>query len=305
MAKGVKRKTPPKSASPGHKLRQMVGDFFQKFVDTILAARLEKLATEQNLYLDRQGLRSAVRGNLKKVRWKDNQGNNHDLDFVLERGGSAEKHGRPVAFIEAAWRRYTKQTRNKVNEIEGALLPLRESHRTCRFCGVIAAGKSSQPGLEQFRSHGIEVFHISYKNLIAAFQIKAVNLDYAENASPAVKRALVKTLERLPAKALTEVAVALEATVEDDLKNFLITLEASVTTEISQILIGGIFGRRAQVSTIKEAIDWIARFDTSELSGLKFQNFEILLRFKDGREIVGRSFPNKKSATQFLEQFVA
>lgn len=306
MAKGVKnRKASPKSASPGHKLGQMVGDFFQRFVDTILAARLEKLATEQNLYLDRQGLRSAVRGNLKKVRWKDNQGNNHDLDFVLERGGSTEKPGCPVAFLEAAWRRYTKQTRNKVNEIEGALLPLRESHRTCRFCGVIAAGKWSQPGLEQFRSHGIEVLHISYEALIAAFQIKGVNLDYAEKASPAVKRALVKAVQELSAKDMTEVAVALEAAVEEGLKNFLITLEASVTTEIAQILIGGVFGRRAEVSTIREAVDWIQAFDAADLSGLEFNNFEVLLRFKDGREIVGRSFPNKESAVQFLEQFMS
>jgi hypothetical protein len=305
MAKRLKRRRPAKTASPGHKLGQMVGDFFQRFVDTILAARLERLATEQNLYLDRQGLRPAVRGNLKKVCWKDNQGNNHDLDFVLERGASAEKQGRPVAFIEAAWRRYTKQTRNKVNEIEGALLPLRESHRTCRFCGVIAAGKWSQPGLEQFRSHGIEVLHISYEDLIAAFQIKGVNLDYAEKATPAVKRDLVKALERLSAQDMTEIAVALEEAVAEDLKNFLITLEASVTTEITQILIGGLFGRRTEASTINEAIDWIERFDVSEMSSLRFENFEVLLRFKDGREIVGRSFPNKQAAIAFLEQFVA
>ena len=250
-------------------------------------------------------MRPTLRGSLKKVRWRDNQGNKHDLDFVLERGGSAEKQGSPVAFLEAAWRRYTKQTRNKVNEIEGALLPLRESHRTCRFCGVIAAGKWSQPGLEQFRSHGIQVLHISYEDLIAAFQIKGVNLDYAEKASPPVKRALVKTLEGLSAKDFTEIAVALEAAVEEDLKNFLITLEVSVTTEVSQILIGGIFGRRAEVSSIGEAIAWIQGFDAADLSGLEFKNFETLLRFKDGREIVGRSFPNKESAIQFLEQFVA
>ena len=301
VAKRVKKhKAPRPAASPGHKLGQMVGDFIQESVDRILAARLQKLATEHNLYLDRQGLRPVVRGKHKKVRWKDNQGNTHDLNFVLEQGGSAEKQGRAVAFLEAAWRRYTKQTRNKVNEIEGALLPLRESHRTCRFCGVVAVGKWSQPGLEQFRSHGIEVLHISYEDLIGAFQLNGLNLDYAERASPAVKRALVKALERLSAKDMTEIAVALEAAVEDDLKKFLATLEASVTTEITQILIGGVFGRRAKISTIKEAIDWIQRFNASDLSQLDFENFEILLRFKDGREIVGAHFPTKNQRFNFL-----
>jgi len=72
LKKGLKT---TKAASPGHKLGQMVGNFFEKFVDTVLAARLEKIALEHHLYLDRKGLRPAVRGKLKKVSWLDNRGN--------------------------------------------------------------------------------------------------------------------------------------------------------------------------------------------------------------------------------------
>jgi len=52
---GSRLKRRKKSALPGHKLGQMVGNFFETFVDTILAARLEKIALEHRFYLDRKG----------------------------------------------------------------------------------------------------------------------------------------------------------------------------------------------------------------------------------------------------------
>lgn len=43
------------------------------------------------LYLDKKGFRSARSG--KKVTWVDKFGNNHDLDYVLEKDGSETKIG--------------------------------------------------------------------------------------------------------------------------------------------------------------------------------------------------------------------
>ncbi len=51
------------------------------------------------------------------------------MDFVLERDGSDTRTGTPIAFIETAWRRYTKHSRNKAQEIQGAILPLVTTHR--------------------------------------------------------------------------------------------------------------------------------------------------------------------------------
>ena len=87
---------------------------------------LRRFAKEHNLYLDKKGPRPARSG--KKVSWTDVRGNTHDLDYVLERNGSDAKIGKPVAFIETAWRRYTKHSRNKAQEIQGALMPLLETH---------------------------------------------------------------------------------------------------------------------------------------------------------------------------------
>lgn len=77
-------------------------------------------------------------GTKRKVAWIDGQGNTHDLDYVFELGGSDEQIGSPRAFIEAAWRRYTKHSRNKAQEIQGAILPLAERFHDCHpFLGAV------------------------------------------------------------------------------------------------------------------------------------------------------------------------
>ena len=104
--------------SPGHKFGQLIGEVLEQAIEPILC----EFAKKQGLYLDKKGPRPARVG--QKVCWTDLNGNKHDLDFVIEREGSRDRVGVPVAFIEAAWRRYTKHSRNKAQEIQGAILPL-------------------------------------------------------------------------------------------------------------------------------------------------------------------------------------
>lgn len=112
--------------SPAHRFGQLIGNLLEELVESFLL----EFANRNRLYLDYQKrLRTARKG--KKVTWEDSYGNVHDLDFVLERGGNDDVLGTPVAFIEVAWRRYTKHSRNKVQEIQGAILPLAEKHRWC------------------------------------------------------------------------------------------------------------------------------------------------------------------------------
>ena len=115
---------------------------------------------------------------------------------------------------------------------------------------------------------------------------------------------MCRSLKALPDSEWTEIAVTLEEEVVEELNAFLLSLEASVTTEITQVLVCGLFGRRAEVSSVAKAIEWIEHFDPSKVETTVFDKFEVLLRFKDGREIDGRSFPNKDSAILFLRQFL-
>src|SRR5262245_30590782 len=117
--------------SPSHRFGQIIGNLLEEILLPVLLA----FCQERDLYLDRHGSRTGVRGG-KRVEWEDKYGNTHVLDFVIEKGGTANERGRPVAFIEAAWRRYTKHSRNKAQEIQGAILPIADKYeRDIPFLG--------------------------------------------------------------------------------------------------------------------------------------------------------------------------
>src|SRR6476620_7785514 len=134
--------------SPSHKFGQALGKLFEDIVlDDILKPRLEQFAKTKNYYLDSQRSRPVRSG--KKVTWEDKYGNKHDLDFVIEIDVTDDQLGRPVAFIESAWRRYTKHSRNKAQEIQGAILPIIELHHlSAPFYGAVLAGEFTKPALD-------------------------------------------------------------------------------------------------------------------------------------------------------------
>lgn len=114
--------------SPPHRWGQIIG---QEFLEVAIEPLMRDVATVHGLFLDQKGKRSARTG--RKISWVDVYGNQHDLDFVLERNGSDTSIGIPVAFIETAWRRYTKHSRNKAQEIQGAILPLVITHHSLEW----------------------------------------------------------------------------------------------------------------------------------------------------------------------------
>lgn len=151
--------------SPAHRLGQIIGGQLE------LAVRqpLEEIAKEFDLYLDYKHPRRARNGR-KKVSWKDSQGNTHDLDYVLEEGGSEKMLGRPRAFIETAWRRYTKHSRNKAQEIQGAITPLAKTYQNSHpFLGAVLAGVFTEGSLTQFRSHDFTLAYCPYETILQAF----------------------------------------------------------------------------------------------------------------------------------------
>ena len=128
--------------SLAHRWGQIIGDAFEMFVRNILG----EVAQRHGLYLDFKQPR-ATRGGQGKVTWQDGYGNKHDLDYVLERGGTEDTLGVPIAFIESAWRRYTKHSKNKVQEIEAAVMPIALTFaRHQPFCGAVVARRRRTKG---------------------------------------------------------------------------------------------------------------------------------------------------------------
>ena len=156
--------------SLSHKFGQIIGDLLELAIEP----HLQKFARKHKLYLDKKGARKARSG--KKVCWTDANGNKHDLDFVLERGGTENKIGDPVAFIETAWRRYTKHSRNKAQEIQGAVLPLAIKYRrSSPFVGVVLAGVFTEGALTQLKSLGFGVLYFPYETVVKTFSKFGIN----------------------------------------------------------------------------------------------------------------------------------
>lgn len=93
-------KEPEMLSSAGHKLGQLIGDWWET---KVIFPLLSEVATSLGLYLDNRVVSRSCRSD--KVQWSDTEGNFVDYDYVLELGGSASGKGIPVAFLESFWRR--------------------------------------------------------------------------------------------------------------------------------------------------------------------------------------------------------
>lgn len=177
--------------SPAHRFGQIIGEL----LESVVGPQLSAFCSEQGLYLDHQRRnRPARRG--KKVSWTDQYGNLHDLDFVIERDGSDQQIGTPIAFIESAWRRYTKHSRNKAQEIQGAILPLADKYRWNNpFLGTVLAGVFTKGSLEQLRSLGFEVLYFPYESIVKAFQSQGIDIAFDERTPDSVFSQTIEQIE--------------------------------------------------------------------------------------------------------------
>jgi len=288
---------PDEVASPGHKLGQIIGVLLERTV----GAPLHAFAVRQHLYCDRQGERPAVRPG-RKVTWADSRGNPHDLDYVLERNGSDEAKGDPVAFIESAWRRYTKHSRNKSGELEGALLPLRDTYPTVRFVGVVLAGEYSDGGLQQLRSAGIEVLHIPFATIASVFRRHTLEIDYPEKATAAQKAELNRALERVSGAALETISSTLADAIRPDYGRFEQRLEASLTEAATRVRVITLFGDETVYRSVREAIRELENpTAVRELDLNTPRGYEVFIEYPSGARVNGR-FQNRGELLQFLKR---
>jgi len=282
--------------SPAHKFGQIIGDVIEAAVEPLLAA----FAAKHNLYVDKKGKRPARSG--KKASWTDVYGNTHDLDFVLERGGSAERIGRPVAFIEVAWRRYTKHSRNKAQEIQGAILPLLLTHQTAApFIGVIVAGVFTEGALTQLRSLGFKVLYFPHETVVAAFRAVGVNAAFDEQTPDAEFARKVRAWEKLTAKQQARVAGKLQAINVQSVNSFMAALERAVTRRVESVRVLPLHGTAKECGTLQQAIAFIEAYAEAD-GGRPIVRYEVQIRYSNGDKIEGQ-FTDREGAIQFLRSY--
>ena len=235
--------------SPSHKFGQIVGNL----LEDIIEPTLKELAKKNNLYVDKKGNRKA-RGSKKKVTWIDSDGNKHDLDFVFEAEGSEEKQGEPVAFVESAWRRYTKHSRAKSQEIEGALLPLaRKFELKAPFLGVVLGGVFTGGSLNQLKSHNFKVLYISYESIMTAFKKGGLNAEYEEDSPHSKIEDIIDKWNNLSQIKKDLVKKELLKTEKIKIKKFTDELQNSFDRKIKSIRIMPLHGEITSLSSLKKS----------------------------------------------------
>jgi hypothetical protein len=286
------------ATSPAHKLGQIIGDCLEAAIEPVL----QKFAKEHGLYLDKKGPRQARRG--KKLTWTDINGNQHDLDFVLEKNGTEQKIGAPIAFIECAWRRYTKHSRNKAQEIQGAIKPLVEKYQEeSPFKGVVLAGEFTEPAIKQLESLGFSVLHISYENIVKAFQKAKVDVFFDEKTSEADFAERVSAWESKPEKVKSLVCQAIRALNRKGIQTFIDSLTPIVERKIASVRVWTMFGQAFTFPSIQSAQEFIhqARPNSDKTS---FQGYVVEIEYsnKDSIKVEGK-FKDKQDALSFLSRF--
>jgi hypothetical protein len=282
--------------SPAHRFGQIVGEVLEAAVAPVLAAFAEK----HGLYLDKQGERPCRPG--KRCTWLDLNKNKHDLDFVLERGGAADKRGVPAAFIETAWRRYTKHSRNKAQEIQGAIVPLAETYRNARpFVGVVLAGVFTDGALTQLRSLGFSVLYFSYESVVAAFKKYGINASSEENTRDAEFRKKVAAFEALSNDKRAALAKSLLNIQKKDVRDFIAALEKVVSRQIQAITVLPLYGTCVELVSVEDAIKFIEMYK-EKAGGQPIERYEIGVRYNNDDSIEG-TFRDKADAIAFLRTY--
>jgi hypothetical protein len=284
--------------SSSHKFGQELGKLIENIVlNDILKPRLQQFVQTKNYYLDWQRTRPARTG--KKVTWKDKYENKHDLDFVIEIDGNDRQLGTPVAFIECAWRRYTKHSKNKAQEIQAAILPIIELHNlSAPFYGAVLAGEFTKPALDQLRNNGFAIIYIPYQDVVAAF--KEINFDIAfdETTPDKAYTTASKKLAALISSDRKKLGEALIRVSKQEVDRFMDTLRNSLERYIAKIILIPLFGTKYEFENIDDALIELNTLDIEHPSG-EFERFEVIVDYNNN-DTIRATFQNKNLLADFL-----
>jgi len=268
-------------ASAGHKLGQLVGDWFEQF---FVLPLLQRVADRLGLYLDHRYRQREARAG-EKIIWRDVEGNQVDYDFVIELGGSDEKLGIPVAFFECFWRRGKRHSKDKARDDTGKLLPMRDVYPIARFLGIVAGGDFTAPARLLVQNRPIDLFYIPKAKIVSAFDNHGLRMEYPDRLDELEKAKLAEAFQqRLTPETRRRVAVELASLVgEVSLNSFVDRVRAALGALPQEIRIISQRQSKPEVfETISAATEFLLNpnFDFSEPA----ENYVYEITYTDATE---------------------
>lgn len=283
--------------SPSHKLGELIGAFFEEW----LIEYLKPIVSEKEFYLDYCHPRKA-RNNCSDVIEIDENGNEHKLDIVIEANGSEDTAGNPRAFIEMAWRRYTKHSKAKAQEISGAILPLVQKYKqNFPFYAAVLSGEFTPNSIAQLKSEGFYVVHISYEDMCQLYQ-DAVGIDIAwEESTPNEQiEEIASYVENLSDQRKNALKEAFYNRNRNKLEALADAVVESLTKQVKQITVTPIHGKGHILSSADGAEAFIQNYD--EDSKPPILRYEITIEYTNGAEFT-MVCGDKHEVIQFLNEY--
>lgn len=282
--------------SQSHTLGEFIGAFFED----LMKKPIREFAEKSGLYFDTVGPRKARGGS--KLTWTDIHGSKHDLDFVLEKGGTEDSIGEPIAFIELAWRRYTKHSKNKAQEISGAVNPICEKYKLSKpFKGAILSGQFTDNSLNQLRNDDFHVLYIPFEKLVQAFSTHGLDIDFDEDSKETdVKKKYASVSKKANRDLLEKVREEILKTCESEIRQFVSELSASYNRKIKTICILPLHGKCTEVVDIEKAIDFINGYENLP-DDHQLEYIQVIVTYNNGT-IIQCQFKEKEEAVDFLKR---
>ena len=281
------------ATSPAHKFGQLIGDLLEEIMQPLL----QDFCDSRELYLDKKGRRSARKGN--KLTWSDKYGNSHDLDFVIERNGTDLVMGRPVAFIEAAWRRYTKHSKNKAQEIQGAILPIAEKYDWDKpFMGVILAGFFTETALKQMESSGFIIALFSYDTIVASFKAIGIDVRFDEGTPDDKFLEVITKIESLPQKTREKIIQTLVNMNRQPIADFFARLKIYLDRQIEELILIPLYGCTYKFNKIGDMVKFINGYNYDK-NRQELISFRISVLYSN-KSTINAEFCSKDEVLNFL-----
>ncbi len=265
--------------SPAHKIGQLIGHMLEDIFEPLL----REVACKTDTYLDKTNIERASRTS-KTLTHIDEQGNNHGLDFVFERFGHDDKEGLPIGFIECAWRRYTKHSKNKVQEIHSAIESLANKHKAhSPFKGAILSGHYSEPSLQQLRSQGYTIIHIPYETVIEAYEYAGFDISY--DSETELDDLLYKgiSIDGLSENDINKIRRYIFKVCNRDINNFADELIESLTKQIVQISITPVIEHSYNFTDTANTLKWLS--STSDITDNAINFIDLEINYTNGSSV--------------------
>lgn len=278
--------------SPSHELGEKIGNF----LENAMKEPIKDLCKKHSVYFDCYGKRATRK--TQKVTWEDINGSKHDLDYVIERNGDENNLGNPIAFIELAWRRYTKHSKNKVQEIAGAILPISEKYSEYSpFKGAILSGVFTTPSINQLKNQGFNVLYIPYEEVIKSFKKYGVDLSFDENTSEKELKKIIRQLNKT--KNIKDIEQDFILSNKGDIDVFMSSLESTLKRNIDYVFILPLHGKETKFNNIEDAWLFLDGYSTLP-EDASINRYIVGIRYNNGSSI-DCSFNSKLEVENFLK----